>query len=71
VIVIAEVEVPFAVIGLVPVIVDVAADTAPGFTVKLLLVPVIPPLPVAVAVIVMLPVLVMVILWAVKTPLTN
>ena len=42
--------------------VDVVAETAPGMTVKLLLVPVVPPLPVAVAVIVMLPVLVMVIL---------
>lgn len=38
VIVIADVEVPLAVTGVVPLIVDVVADTAPGFTVKLLLV---------------------------------
>lgn len=61
VIVMADVEVPLAVTGVVPVIVDVAADTAPGLTVKLLLVPVIPLLPaIPVAVIVKLPVFVIV-----------
>ena len=38
VIVIADVEVPLAVIGVVPLIVDVVADTAPGLTVKPILV---------------------------------
>lgn len=71
VMVIVDVEVPFAVTGVVPLIVDVAAETAPGLTVKLLLNPVIPLLPaIPVAVIVKLPVFVIVTV-VLSTPLLN